>query len=149
MAEQFTGIGIPHIAGDRDFSECIKACNELLTTKGHDYTQGAAGDKGRLKNFYTTAEDANMTPYQALYVLMKKHWDAVKTFISKGQVESEPIEGRIYDTINYLLLLYKMVKYEQRQAMEAKHPSADSKDLPPNLSGYTPSYDFPSSPRRG
>ena len=111
---------IPHIAKDRDFREFIIACDKLLTVKGHDYTQGAEGDYGRLKNFYTGSEALGLTPLQVLGVYFKKHIDAVFTFIKKGQVESEPIEGRIYDCINYLLLLGKMVQYEKRKSAEPK-----------------------------
>lgn len=126
---------LPHIANDRDFSLAVYECDKLLTSKGHDYTQGAEGDYGRLKNFYTGAEYLGLTPLQVLGVYFKKHIDAVFTFIKKGQVESEPIEGRIYDCINYLLLLYKMVSYEKRKntvpiispstliVMRATHPT--------------------------
>jgi len=110
---------VPHIAKDRDFREAIIACDKLLTSKGHDYTQGAEGDYGRLKNFYTSADAfKSLTPYTCLGVLFKKHIDAIYTFLDKGRVESEPIEGRIHDAINYLLLAYKMVQYEKRKATE-------------------------------
>jgi len=107
---------IPHIFNDQDFRACIEACDKLLTVKGHDYTQGAKGDEGRLKNFYTSAEALGLTPLQVLGVYMKKHLDAVFTYIGKGKVESEPIEGRIHDAVNYLLLLNKLIVVEQRKA---------------------------------
>lgn len=107
---------LPHIFQDRDFRQAIEECNKLLTTKGHDYTQGAEGDRGRLRNFYTNAERLGVSPFTVLGVYMNKHLDAVNTFLSKGRLESEPIEDRIADSINYLLLLYKMVMYEERQA---------------------------------
>ncbi len=109
------GILISHIANDRDFRHMILLCDELLTKKGADYTQGAAGDRGRLKNFYEVAERLGLRPVQVLSVYLQKHLSAVETFIQKGQVESEAIEGRIADTINYLLLLWKMIAYEKRQ----------------------------------
>jgi NADPH-dependent glutamate synthase beta subunit-like oxidoreductase len=59
-----------------------------------------------------------LSPAQALGVYMKKHLDAIFTFIGKGRVESEPIEGRIHDAVNYLLLLNKLIAYEKRQAAE-------------------------------
>lgn len=120
---------LPHIEADRDFTEAVVSCDKLLTQKGHDYTQGASDkpdvdgyDKGRLKNFYTTAEKKQTTPFMVLGILMDKHLSAIDTFIAKGglQTESEPIEGRIHDAINYMLLLYKMVKYEKRQMQAVK-----------------------------
>jgi hypothetical protein len=112
-------IALPHIAADRDFRQCVEECDKLLTVKGHDYTQGAAGDEGRLKNFYTSGEKLGLPPMQVLGVYMNKHLDAIFTFISKGRVESEPIEGRIEDAVNYLLLLYKLVAHEKRKAERA------------------------------
>lgn len=108
-------IVVPHIAADRDFRHMICLCDELLTVKGHDYTQGAEGDYGRLKNFYTSAERLGLEPRQVLAVYMNKHISAIETFLQKGQVESEGIEGRIADAINYLLLLWKMTAYEKRR----------------------------------
>lgn len=100
----------PHIEGDADFREAIAALDRLLTTKGHDYTQG--GD--RLKNFDRNGERLGLTPETVLAVYMFKHFDAIETYLRKGAIESEPIETRILDGIGYLLLLYKMVRRGQR-----------------------------------
>lgn len=111
-----TLVCLPHIANDPDFRECLEACDKLLTRKGADYTGGASktGDRvGRLKNFFSNAERLGLTPRQVLGVYMNKHLDAINTFIAKGQLESEPIEGRIHDAVNYLLLLFKMVRLEK------------------------------------
>lgn len=105
---------LDHIEADPDFRACIEECERLLARKGHDYTQGAQGDRGRLKNFYKTGERNGITPFQALNVYMGKHLDAIDTFVKVGQLESEPIEGRIHDAINYLMLLYKLVQVEKR-----------------------------------
>lgn len=115
---------IPHIEADRDFSVLIERCNELLTQKGHDYTQGAVGDEGRLKNFYSGAERLGISPMQVLATYMYKHWSAIETYVAKGKVESEPIEERIADAVNYLLLLHKLIRHEKRKAnnMEGIHP---------------------------
>jgi len=111
-------MNIPHIAGDDDFSEAIRTCDAILTLKGNDYTQGASSKgkdpRDRLKNFYRNAERMHLTPYQVLQVYMTKHLDAIETFLVSGRVESEPIDGRICDAINYLLLLYKMIQIERR-----------------------------------
>jgi len=106
---------VPHIANDCDFRRMVCLCDELLTQKGHDYTQGSKGDRGRLKNFYDASERLGIPARQVLAVYMHKHVSAIETFLQKGEVESEGIEGRIADTINYLLLLWKMVAYEKRR----------------------------------
>ena len=108
-------INIPHIAADQDFNRMITLCDQLLTQKGADYTQGAAGDAGRLKNFYTAAERLGLESRQVLAVYLHKHLSAIETFLQKGQVESEAIEGRIADAVNYLLLLFKLIRFEGRK----------------------------------
>jgi hypothetical protein len=121
-----TTLDLPHIASDDDFREAVLACDKLLTQKGHDYTQGRSqtvgDDRGRLFNFYKNSESLGISPFLVLGVYMNKHLDAINTFIAKGglKTESEPVETRIYDAINYLLLLAKMVKTEKRQQLGNK-----------------------------
>ena len=101
---------------DRDFAEMLGTCDEIMARKGADYTQGAAGDEGRLRNFLRTADRLGITTRQALAGHLVKQLDAIETFCKKGQVESEPIESRIADAINYLLLLHKLNRFEERRA---------------------------------
>lgn len=107
-----------HIESDEDFCAIITECDRLLTIKGHDYTQGQSDNPdnhhGRLKNFYRNAERLGLSGRQVLAVYMNKHLDAIETFLKGDYAGSEPIEGRICDAINYLLLLGKMVRVEER-----------------------------------
>ena len=101
-----------HLTGDEDFDELIMKCVEILKVKGADYTIGT-GD--RLHNFKTVAEFTGMTPEQTLGVYLYKHISAIFAFIKKGgATESEPIEGRIADVVNYMLLFHKMVQERKR-----------------------------------
>lgn len=109
---------LPHIFADRHFREAIEACDKLLTVKGHDYTQGHSmkdNDRGRLANFYKNADRLGLSPFKVLSIYMFKHVDAVETYLKKGEVKSEPIEGRVFDVVNYFLLLYKLIQVEQQQ----------------------------------
>lgn len=100
------------LTGDADFDECLAKCIEVLKVKGADYTIGNAD---RLWNFKDVARQTGLTPYQTLGVYFHKHVSAVFAFIkANGQQESEPIEGRIADVINYMLLFYKMVQEQKR-----------------------------------
>lgn len=100
------------LTGDNDFDEMLQKCIDILKVKGDDYTMGT-GD--RLHNFKTVAEFTGMTPEQVLGVYFYKHVSAVFSFIkSGGQSESEPIDGRISDCINYMLLFQKMVQERRR-----------------------------------
>ena len=87
--------------------DLLTECLKIQATKGQDYTSGS-GD--RLLNFRTAAEAAGISITQAWYVYFFKHLLAVQTYVKRGQVESEPIRGRIADCINYLLLLWLIVR---------------------------------------
>ena len=98
--------------GDQDFDSLIDQCVKLLEVKGEDYTIGT-GD--RLHNFKTVSSFMGMTPESVLGAYFYKHVAAVFAYIkSGGQNESEPIDGRIADCINYLLLFNKMVQERRR-----------------------------------
>jgi hypothetical protein len=88
-------------------------CENLTEKKGHDYTKG---NVDVLINFKEGGEDLGMTSYQTLGVLMKKHIDAIYNFIkTDGKHQSEPIESRIEDAINYLIFLYALKKESEQQ----------------------------------
>lgn len=82
---------------------------DINTTKGHDY----AGDEDALSNFKDQAVDAGVTPVQVWSIFFGKHLAAIKTFVREGDVQSEPIEGRILDAILYLYLLMGLVEEDR------------------------------------
>lgn len=87
--------------------QMMKECFELLTNKGQDYTNG---DVDVLRNFKKTAVNVGLTPLQVWSVYFMKHIDAIQTYIQKGELKSEPIESRIQDAINYLLLFNALIE---------------------------------------
>lgn len=92
----FTGIAA--------IDEMLLKCVETLKVKNADYTEGkAAADP--TAHFKKAAEDSGITVEQAWNVLFGKQLSAIKRYVKEGRVESEPIESRIMDAINYLLLL--------------------------------------------
>lgn len=103
---------LPHIFADEDFRAAIEACDKILKVKGADYTMKLPD---RLANFREAAGFLGQSKYQVLGVYLFKHLTAVFSFLKHGQVESEPIEGRIYDCVNYMLLLFKMVSEDKRR----------------------------------
>lgn len=112
---------LDHIAANADFRECMEACDAILSTKGHDYTQG----QGRLKNFYRNGQRLDEPARKVLGLYMFKHIDAIETWIRDGALRSEPIDARIHDTINYLLLLYHMIKCEERDLAQERQRAID------------------------
>jgi len=82
----------------------------LTASKGAEY----AGDHDQLANFKRLGLEMDETPEKALWHLLKKHMDSLRTYImdtEKGIVReySEPITGRVDDAILYLNLLKALI----------------------------------------
>ena len=92
----------------------LEKCAAILNKKGVDYTDGRA-QTDRLWNFRTAAEKLGVTIRQAWGTYYFKHDTSVLRYARGGKLESEPIEERIADCINYLLLLAMIVDEEKRQ----------------------------------
>ena len=94
----------------------------LQKTKGAEYC-GSTDD--RFGNFKRGADAIGLTPETVLWIYLSKHIDSLATYVkqltdgsSLRDIESklsEPIEGRIKDAINYLLLLAGLTA-ERRKA---------------------------------
>ena len=91
---------------NRLFKKNVARQADILLRKGHDYR----GDVDALGNFKAAAFRLGLTPIQIWAVYFGKHVSAVERFCSHGKVESEPIESRIDDCINYLHLLAALIK---------------------------------------
>lgn len=99
--------------------EFVKQTNELLSkaekireVKNADYSRGNITDMNAA--FKEMANEVGITPLQVWSVFAKKHFKAIDSFIKFGS-ESEPIEGRIIDAMNYLLILNSLIK-EQNES---------------------------------
>lgn len=88
-------------SGDPIFEDVINKCREIFNAKGHDYR---IGNEDRLHNFITCAELLGLKPEQIWGVYFYKHVAAVFAWCKTGKVESEGIEGRFHDIINYAIL---------------------------------------------
>ena len=121
--------GVPHeeaedllrMLGNEHFKKSVLDCWRIYDKKGNDYTRGL-GDIDRAVYFKKAALFNKVSPLQAWGVYFYKHMAAVFRFIGDGKVESEPIEGRIHDLINYSILLLLLVK-EKQHAQEHKDVS--------------------------
>lgn len=80
--------------------------DQILLTKGADYTRH---EQDRLSNFKRSAAALGLTPIQVWAVFFNKHVDATMAFIKTGRVESESIEGRLDDIVNYAYLLEALI----------------------------------------
>jgi len=101
---------LPILFSDLDFRACLESCNKIVATKGVDYT---GGSDNRLANFDEAAAFLGTTPLKIWGTYFFKHVTAILSYCKRSHVESEPIDSRIADCINYLLLLLKMVRRER------------------------------------
>ena len=95
--------------------EVIPACLKQLELKNNDYTAGKKETDG-LANFHIIGDLSGQGPMHTWLTYYLKHTMAIITFVKNNHVASEPIEGRIVDSINYLGLLWALVKEEREKA---------------------------------
>ena len=82
--------------------------NEIMLGKGNEYT---VSDEDKFKNFKSIAERMNTSSEQVAMIYLLKHMDSIRNYVLHGTESSnEPIEGRIMDARNYLLLLGGIIK---------------------------------------
>lgn len=101
---------------DDFFAGVFADCIDLIKKKNSDYTEGAA-QRDRIAHFREAAEDLELPMTKIWQVFIRKHWAAVRKFVNKGSLESEPIEGRIHDIINYMVLLLAIIEDERTAKM--------------------------------
>lgn len=81
---------------------------ELMRDKGKEYT---VSDEDKLKNFKSIGERLGLKPEMVCMVYLLKHMDSVRNFVIEGRESSnEPIQGRLHDIRNYILLLGAIIK---------------------------------------
>ena len=79
----------------------------IAKSKGEDYTKG---DLDALANFKIGGKNIGVSPDKVCWIFMNKHYAAITNYIKTGgQSESEPIDLRIKDMINYLVLLSALI----------------------------------------
>lgn len=90
--------------------ETMMEIERLNNTKGREY----ADDAEALGNFYNRAEQMGIDPKVVWGTFFGKHIDSIFSYIKRGEVLSEPIQGRIDDAILYLILLKGLIEDEGR-----------------------------------
>lgn len=105
----------------RTFEEAEK----IARAKGEDYTKGSAD---ALANFKEGGEDIGISPMKVCWIFMNKHYQAITNYVKTGgQSESEPIDMRLKDLINYCVLMLGIIEEGRR----------------PKNNGYDERYDHP------
>jgi hypothetical protein len=100
----------------------FEVCEQIAKAKGEDYTRG---DQDALINFKESAKESGVDPKVVCYIFMRKHWTAIGNYVkTNGTSQSEPIEGRIHNLINYaVLMLGLIIEEEEFQKALKKHES--------------------------
>lgn len=83
-----------------------KQCLPLLNTKGYDYTDG--GDDAH-RNFKTAGAKLGVHMLEIWAVYFFKHMDSIISAMEGNELQSESMEGRVADAVNYLLILAAIV----------------------------------------
>ena len=103
--------------GELPWQDLLDTASSLMAAKGRDYR---AGDPDLLANFKREAVRAGVTPLQVWLIYINKHHSAICSYVrSGGQNESEPIEGRFADMLNYLYLGWLLVKENEAQKVSS------------------------------
>ena len=100
---------------DKLLEEMVIEEKTIGKSKGKEYTQGS-----RLDNFERMGAEIKcphcnkpIGPMAVLWVFLKKHLDSVLSYINKGYVSTEPIQGRIKDCRVYMSLLRGLIEKKE------------------------------------
>lgn len=98
-----------------DFNKYIATFTEerrkIQMTKGEAYS----GKEDALDNFKRNARKNGVSPLVVWNVYFSKHLDAIDSYIRGEYSDTEPIEGRFMDAINYLELGYGLMIEKQER----------------------------------
>ncbi len=91
-------------------SDLFETCLAILKAKGLDYS----GPADCLENFKASSSRLGLSTFQVWSVYFLKHVDSVMNAIKADpyspRPESEPLEARIADIINYMVILKTLLE---------------------------------------
>ena len=110
---------------EKDIESVFEQCKKILVQKGREYQCTKEDGCNVFANFERLADDIGLNRESILWVYFSKHRDSIATFIrdlekNKLSIEeqeenlSEPINGRIIDAINYLLIINSMINSKRK-----------------------------------
>ena len=105
----------------------FEKCQQILETKGKDYKVNDDANG----NFTSIAYTTNLSKFNVWYVFFAKHLSSLNNFIKYHKLESENIESRIMDLINYLVILASMIKEDHaNESLHENQPLEDERKCP-------------------
>jgi len=97
---------------DKLRTKFIEETLSLSDTKRIEYTEGNHNDNV-LWNFDSISSNLGIAPIEVLSVYLSKHISSLFSYFKTRKTYSEPIEGRVKDIINYLLLMVAMIERDR------------------------------------
>lgn len=94
-----------HEEREQIIAKHLEACKSLRESKGVEYSNSDDANA----NFRSDL-DIGIDEISSLSVFANKHYRAIRSFVRTRKIKSEPIQGRIHDLINYLLILLSMLE---------------------------------------
>jgi hypothetical protein len=89
------------------FKDAIENCEEILRTKNMEYSD----NRNPFSNFTELAKSMNINPETVWYIYFSKGLKAIEEYCKTNETHScEQIEHRIFDAINYLIILHGLIK---------------------------------------
>ena len=102
-------------------------CFKLLDGKGLEYSQGTSDVNS---NFKRVGSALGLDPLTVAYVYGAKHFDSITNYVKTRKITSdEPIEGRIADLINYLLIFACLIEEDKCNKVPTPTDEQKIKDL--------------------
>lgn len=88
--------------------DIVDTAIETNEKKGKDYAPGS----DILENFYRVADVTGVDAMTVWGVYVTKHCEAIRAFVMKCKLESEPIDSRLVDVLVYAALGYFILERE-------------------------------------
>ena len=100
---------------------------KLSDSKRIEYTEGNHNDNV-LWNFDSISSNLGIAPIEVLSVYLSKHISSLFSYFKTRKTYSEPIEGRVQDIINYLILMVAMIKRDKKKSWNIKDRMVETSD---------------------
>ena len=108
------------------WDDLFPECTRILREKGSDYS----GDDDVFAAIMEDAGDMEMSPKKVLGLFYNKHHKAIMRWLKDEKLESEAIEFRLIDAINFLSLMYAFHKeFDIKQKPGEENDSTRSEGL--------------------
>tara|TARA_R100001082_G_scaffold109954_1_gene88394 strand:+ start:719 stop:1096 length:378 start_codon:yes stop_codon:yes gene_type:complete len=100
---------------------------KLSDSKRIEYTEGNHNDNV-LWNFDSISSNLGIAPIEVLSVYLSKHISSLFSYFKTRKTYSEPIEGRVQDIINYLILMVAMIERDKKKSWDIKDRMVKTSD---------------------